>query len=76
MPKQLDYYALYLQKYLTDTGDKRKDDEDFISSQADLAAQELEDMRRDGASVSMAQESAMAVLMEGLQETIKNEQQY
>ena len=66
MPKELDYYTLYLQKYLTDTGDKRKDDEDFICSRADLAAQEFEDMRRDGASVAVAQESAMAVLMNGL----------
>ena len=37
-----------------------------ISTLERLAAQEFEDMRRDGASVSMAQESAMAVLMEGL----------
>ncbi|MBR1464645.1 MAG: DUF1896 family protein [Prevotella sp.] len=66
MPKELDYYALYLRKYLTDTGDMRKDDEGFISSRADLAAQEFEDMRRDGASVAVAQESAMAVLMNGL----------
>lgn len=66
MPRELDYYALYLQKYLSDTGDKRKDDEDFIGSRADLAAQELEDMRRDGAPVLMAQESAMAVLLNGL----------
>lgn len=66
MPKELDYYALYLQKYLTDTGDKRKDDEGFISSRAELAAQEFEDMRRGGASVPVAQESAMAVLLNEL----------
>ena len=41
-------------------------DEEFISSQADLAAEEYENVRRDGASVAVAQESAMAVLMNGL----------
>lgn len=66
MPKELDYYALYLQKYLTDTGDKRKDDEGFISSRAELAAEEYEDMRRGGASVAVAQESAMVVLLNEL----------
>ena len=65
MPKELDYYRLYLLKFLQDTGNDLMNDEEFISSRADLAAQELEDMRRDGASVAVAQESAMAVLMEG-----------
>lgn len=65
MLKELDYYRLYLLKFLQDTGNDLRNDEDFISSRADLAAQELEDMRRDGASVAVAQESAMAVLMEG-----------
>lgn len=64
MSKEMSYYRLYLKKYLVDTNDPRKSVDDFIESRADLAAQEFEDMRRDGASVSMAQESAMAVLME------------
>ena len=66
MPKELDYYALYLRKYLTDTMDERKDDEDFISARAELAAQEYEDVRRSGATVDVAQESAMAILTSGL----------
>ena len=66
MPKELDYYALYLRKYLTDTMDGRKDDEDFISARAELAAQEYEDVRRSGATVDVAQESAMAALTSGL----------
>ena len=66
MPKELDYYRLYLLKFLQDTGNDLMNDEEFISSRADLAAQEFEDVRRGGASVVVAQESAMAVLMEGL----------
>ena len=66
MPKELDYYALYLRKYLTDTMDERKDDEDFIDARAELAAQEYEDVRRSGATVDVAQESAMAILTSGL----------
>ena len=65
MPMEFDYYALYLQKFLQDTGNDLMDDEEFISSRADLAAEEYENVRRDGASVAVAQESAMAVLMEG-----------
>jgi len=65
MPIRFDYFSLYLLKFLQETGNDLMNDEDFISSRADLAAQEFEDMRRDGASVSMAQESAMAVLMNG-----------
>lgn len=41
-------------------------DEEFISSRADLAAEEYENVRRDGASVAVAQESAMTVLLEGV----------
>lgn len=66
MPKELDYYRLYLLKFLRDTDDPHKDDEEFISSQAELAAEEYENVRRDGASVVIAQEAAMAVLMDGL----------
>ena len=66
MPKELDYYRLYLLKFLQDTGNDLMNDEEFISSRADLAAQEFEDMRRGGASVVVAQESAMAVLLNGI----------
>lgn len=69
MPIRFDYYSLYLLKFLQDTGNDLKNDEEFINSRADLAAEEYEDMRRDGASVAVAQESAMAVLMNGFQET-------
>ncbi|MCR5712644.1 MAG: DUF1896 domain-containing protein [Prevotella sp.] len=51
---------------MRDTDDPRKDDEEFISTRADLAAEEYENVRRDGVSVAVAQESAMAVLLEGI----------
>ena len=36
------YYSNYLKAYLTDAGDARKDDEDFISARADAASEEYE----------------------------------
>ena len=66
MPEELDYYRLYLQKFLKETGNDLMNDEDFVSSRADLAAEEYENVRRDGASVAVAQETAMAVLLNGI----------
>ena len=66
MSRELDYYRFYLQKFLKETGNDLMDDEEFLSSRAELAAEEYENVRRDGASVAVAQESAMAVLMNGL----------
>ena len=60
------YYSNYLRTYLTDAGDMRKDDEDFISARADAASEEYEVQRRAGAPPACAQELAMSVLMEGL----------
>ena len=62
----VNYYSNYLRTYLTDAGDMRKDDEDFISARADAASEEYEVQRRAGAPPACAQELAMAVLMEGL----------
>lgn len=66
MPIRFDYYSLYLLKFLQDSGNDLMSDEEFINGRADLAAEEYENVRRDGASVAVAQESAMAVLMNGL----------
>lgn len=60
------YYTTYLKAYLTDAGDVRKDDEDFIIARADAASEEYEVQCRGGAPPPCAQELAMAVLMEGL----------
>lgn len=61
------YYSSYLRTYLTDAGDVRQDDEDFISSRADAASESFEDNRRSGVPAACAQELAMSVLMEGLE---------
>lgn len=61
------YYSNYLRAYLTDVGDMRKDDDDFISARADAASEEYEVQRRAGAPPPCAQELAMSVLVEGLE---------
>ena len=61
------YYSSYLKAYLTDAGDARKDDEDFITARADVASEEYEVQCRGGAPPACAQELAMAVLIEGLE---------
>ena len=61
------YYSCYLKAYLTDTGDARKDDDDFISARADAASEAFEDNRRSGVPAACAQELAMSVLMEGFE---------
>jgi len=65
MPIKFCYYSLYLLKFLQDTDNDLMNDKEFISSRADLAAEEFENVRRDGASVAVAQESAMAVSSRG-----------
>ena len=67
MSKELSYYRLYLKKYLTETDDPRKNVDDFIDSRAELAEAEFEEARRDGLTVDVAQESAMRVLLDGLE---------
>ena len=62
---RFDYHYLYLQKFLRDTDNPLAEDEEFIIGRADLAGEEFETLRRCGTSVAVAQESAMAVLMDG-----------
>lgn len=62
----ISYYALYLKSYLSENGDDRATDNSFIEERADYAALEYENRRLSGSTVDEAQESAMAVLMEGL----------
>ena len=64
---EANYYTTYLQAYLTDVNDPRKDDEEFIESRADAASEEYEVQCRGGAPPLCAQELAMAVLMEGFE---------
>ena len=61
------YYSLYLKRHLQEVSDPRAGDEDFIEARAELAVQEYEDMRRGGASVDVAQERAVSVLLDGIE---------
>jgi hypothetical protein len=63
---EFSYYGLYLQMHLKDIGAPRQDDVDFIDARADAAADEFDSVRRSGATVDQSQESAMHVLLEGL----------
>lgn len=62
---EFDYYGLYLRKYLQDENDPRQTDDDFINSRAEAAAEEFELASREGMSVDVSQERAIAVLMDG-----------
>jgi len=70
---ELNYYALYLKKYLQEDGSRiiglnydKIDEDDFVNNRAEDAATVYESERRNGASAYQAQELAMAVLLEGL----------
>lgn len=66
MSKDLNYYALYLKRYLVEQEDSRANDEEFISGRADAAAAHFEECRLQGMSVDQAQESAISLLMMNL----------
>lgn len=66
MSKDLNYYALYLKKYLRDEEDPRANDEAFISERAESVAAHFEECRLQGMSVDQAQESAISLLMMNL----------
>lgn len=63
----LSYYRLYLLRYLRDTGNPTYLDSDFVSARSYAAVEEYERMRLGGSDVYQAQESAMAVLLEGFE---------
>ena len=63
----ISYYSLYLKRHLQEVNDPRANDDEFIDARAELAAQEYEDIRRGCASVDVAQESAMGVLLDGIE---------
>ena len=64
---RLSYYSLYLKKYLQEVGHPQKDDEEFITMRADAAAEEGEKSARHGLPPALAEEQAMTVLLEGLE---------
>lgn len=60
------YYELYLRNLFHEEGDPRVNDEEFISSRNDAAAEEHERARLQGHTVDQAQEMAMHILLDGL----------
>ena len=62
------YYKLYLMRYLRDIGNPSYKDSDFVSARVDAAMDEYERMRLGGADVHQAQESSLAILLEGFEE--------
>lgn len=59
-------YRMYLKTILQAFSSPLKDDEDFIADRADEAEAEFEECRLHGLTVLRAQESAMLVLLSGL----------
>ena len=66
MSKDLNYYALYLKRYLVEQEDPRANDEEFIDERAENAAAHFEECRLQGMSVDQAQECAIKVLTHDL----------
>ena len=60
------YYSSYLKGVLRQQRNDKLFDQQFISERAEQASEEFENQRRAGVSVFSAQESAMKVLLEGL----------
>lgn len=69
MPKkEMSYYRLYLQRLLKEWGEENRVSEDFLEERADAAEEEYENARREGLTVDQAQERAMAVLLDDMDE--------
>lgn len=66
--KDRSYYKLYLLRYLRDIGHPSYLDSDFVSARVDSAMEEYERICLGGADVHQAQESSMAILLEGFDE--------
>jgi hypothetical protein len=60
------YYRLYLKNYLREQDDVRADDEEFVESRSNRAEEMYEQGRREGLAVWQAQERAIRVLTEDL----------
>lgn len=63
----IDKWALELKKYLSDEGDPRALDDDFINARAESAGKEFEFQRSHGMTVDQAEECAHQVLFKDLQ---------
>lgn len=60
------YYSSYLRGVLRQQRNEKLFDQQFINERAEKASEEFENQRRAGVSVISAQELAMKVLLDGL----------
>ena len=63
----IDKWALKLKEYLSDEGDPRALDDDFINARAESAGNEFEFQRSHGMTVDQAEECSYQVLFNDLQ---------
>lgn len=63
----IDKWALKLKEYLSDEGDPRALDDDFINARAESAGNEFEFQRSHGLTVDQAEECSYQVLFKDLQ---------
>lgn len=66
--QEADFYAKSLRQVLNEFDSPKKDDEEFITGRAELAAAEYEECSSHGMSANQAVESAMSVLFSGFSE--------
>ena len=71
----MSYYRRYLQLLKRQYGNDFPIEDERLDSLADAAEERYEEARRDGLTVDQAQELAMEMLLEGLDEQEKGEEQ-
>lgn len=75
MTNTISYYRRYLQLLKSKFGMGLSLNEEKLDELADAAEQRYEDARREGLTVEQAQELAMEMLIKGLDEQEKGEEQ-
>lgn len=62
--KEMNYYKLYLEKFLLDNDLAKRYGKSFVEARSEQASESYELMRRNGCTVEQAQELAMSELMQ------------
>ena len=75
MTNKMSYYRRYLQLLKRQYGSDFPIEDERLDALADAAEERYEEARRDGLTVDQAQELAMEMLLEGLDEQEKGEEQ-
>ncbi len=61
--KEMNYYKLYLEKFLLDNDLAKRYGKAFVEARSEQASESYELKRRNGCTVEQAQEFAMSVLL-------------